>query len=659
MSGSPKGAALLGAACLAATVSYQIQAGGSQANTSSQTPTFRAGVNVVRVDVIASDKTGAFVSGLTPDDFDVTEEGKPQKIDTFRLVMLDGGRMPSGDAAPRAITSDADEAREAARDDVRLFGVFFDDYHVSREASLQTRDTLARFVDRELGPSDMVGLMYPLTATSSVLFTRRHDTIESAIAKFTGRKGEYDPKNTAEENVMRQFFDKPGMIEQIRNEVAYSALDTFISHLGGFKAGRKTLIIVTEGFAGGLASRGRSAESNLQALYTDANRGNVSVYWVDPRMLGGLAPGDGEWLWDERCECLVWKPGPVSLRSLTQQQDPLRALSQYTDGRALIQRNDLGAGLSQIVRDSSSYYLLGYNSTFTGADGKFHGINVRVKRPGVEVRARKGYWALSRDEMAAATAPAKAALPAAVESALGAAAVVSHARFARTWVGAERGDNGQTRVTVIWEPAGGLSSGGARAPDEPARLVVTAAGADGAPYFRGAVASRAVGAARGAGVSFDVPPGRMGLRLSIEGSGAAVLDTETRDMEVPNFAAAQVALSTPQVYRARTLREMQQFKDDAQAIASIGRDFSRGDRLLVRFRAYGAVYSSLVLSAHLLGQTGQALSDIPIAGQRVEGSLQEAEVPLAALSPGDYLIEVKAVADAAEARELVGFHVAN
>ena len=73
--------------------------------------------------------------------------------------------------------------------------------------------------------------------------------------------------------------------------------------------------------------------------------------------------------------------------------DTLRVLADQTDGRAIVNRNDLAVGMKQIMRDSSAYYLIGYNSSQAPVDGKFHEINVRVKRPGVEVRSRKGYWA--------------------------------------------------------------------------------------------------------------------------------------------------------------------------------------------------------------------------------------------------------------------------
>ena len=83
-------------------------------------PTFRAGINFVRVDVIISDNKGNPVADLTQNDFDVSEDGKPQKIETFKLVKLDGGISESIKEAPRAIRTDYDEEMEAGRDDVRF-----------------------------------------------------------------------------------------------------------------------------------------------------------------------------------------------------------------------------------------------------------------------------------------------------------------------------------------------------------------------------------------------------------------------------------------------------------------------------------------------------------------------------------------------------------
>ena len=99
-------------------------------------PTFRTGINFVRVDAIVTDKQGRPVADLKPEDFEVLEDGKPQSIETFKLIRVDGN-PPPGEGAPREINSIYAEESEARRDDVRLFVIFFDDYHVRLGASLR------------------------------------------------------------------------------------------------------------------------------------------------------------------------------------------------------------------------------------------------------------------------------------------------------------------------------------------------------------------------------------------------------------------------------------------------------------------------------------------------------------------------------------------
>src|SRR5437773_3256415 len=210
-------------------------------------PTFRAGINFVRVDVIVSDnKTGAPIADLKESDFEVTEDGKPQKIEAFHFVKLDGGVADAIKETPREIRTDADEEMEARRDDVRLFAIFLDDYHVRRGTSMAVRNQLAQFVDTQLGPSDMIGVMYPLESTSSVRMTRNHSAVVRGLQQFTGRKYEYEPKNQFEENYAHYPTET---VERIRNQVSLSAIRSLVVHMGSLKQGRKALILVSEGYS--------------------------------------------------------------------------------------------------------------------------------------------------------------------------------------------------------------------------------------------------------------------------------------------------------------------------------------------------------------------------------------------------------------------------
>ena len=648
---------------------------------------FRAGINFVRVDVIVSDKNGANIGDLKMSDFEITEDGKPQTVESFKFIKLDGGAAPGPDGPPRAIRTDADEESEAARDDVRLFAVFLDDYHVRRLASMGVRDPLTKFIEAQLGPSDMIGLMYPLQSVLNMRMTRNHQAIVQGIQRFVGRKYDYTPMNDIEQ----QYANYPTeTVERIRNKVSLSALKGLIVHMGTLKEGRKSLIVVSEGYTymvppglrspnsqmpglGNLGGGGFDQQTEdrinfsatidmqqeLREVYDEANRQNVSLYPVNPR---GLAVFEFD----------LSEPSvgsDMDRQYLNATMDTLRTLAENTDGRAIVNRNDLAAGMKQIIRDSSAYYLVGYSSTVAPSDGKFHEIKVRVKRPGVQVRSRKGYWALTAEETSRAMAPPKPGPPPAVTAALANVATSTRQRLIRTWVGTSRGENGKTKVTFVWEPTPKLAGDRAAPPGEqPSRVSVMAVGGDGSPYFRGrvpdvALASTSPSTAADGGstprapsrVVFDAAPGKMQLRLSVEGAGSGVLDSEVRDIVIPDLTSTQTSLGTPMLFRARTPRELQQLKADAQAVPATMREFSRTDRVFMRVAVYGA--GAPTLSVHMLNRAGQTMSEVPVTAPAAAGTDAMVDVPLAGIAPGDYIIEVRATGEGGEAKELIGFRV--
>jgi len=687
------GAAALAAALAVTPGHAQQQAGQAQGQTQPQTPpppagpdgqpVFRAGINFVRVDVIVTDKNGNPVGDLKPEDFELVEEGKPQTIQTFKLISLDGGLMSSTNEPPRQIRTDDDEESEASRDDVRLFAFFLDDYHVRLENSMQARDQLARFVQTQLGPTDMIGLMYPLDPTAAVRMTRNHDAIMKALQQFKGRKYDYTPRNEFEE---RYAYYPTDTVEKVRNQVSLSAMKSLIVHMGGLKEGRKALILISEGYNAllppqmrdqnaAIPGSGNSAagdpfagqnnimedraqfsasmdmESDLRDLYDTANKNNVAIYAVDPRGLSA-----GEFGIDQNIA------QSIDRNYLNATMETLRTLAINTDGRAIVNRNDLTAGMKQIVRDNSAYYLLGYNSTFTATDGKFHEIRVRVKRPGVQVRSRKGYWAFTNDDAKRALAPAKPEPPKAVETALASIATPTHSsRLVRTWIGTERGTGGKTRVNFVWEPV-------PRAPGEPqvpggapARMSVTAIAPDGSPYYRGKLpdaAPPAGAASSGGSISFEVVPGKVELKLAVESAGSEVLDSEVREISVPDLTSMDVAIATPEVFRGRTVREFQQLKTEPGARPTASREFSRAERVFVRVSTYGSGAAAPTLTARLLNRAAQPISDLQIvpAAAGAEGA-RDIDLTLSSLAPGEYLVEITATGAGSPVKEFIGFRI--
>ena len=654
----------------------------TEAPAGQQQPVFRTGINFVRVDVIVSDKTGTPVSSLTANDFEVLEDGKPQSIEQFRLIKV-SGNPEVGEAPARQIRSQYDEETEAARDDVRLFVIFFDDYHTRVGSALSVKEPLTKFVETQLGPNDLVAMMYPLTPLDAVSITRNHRSIISAIQKFEGRKFRYDPRNEFEQKYAQYPTE---VVENIRNQVVMTALRGLATRLGALREGRKAIIFVSEGFTTMLPPQMRDANAQLPGLgnpnardpfagenndredtmmvfsqadlmsqlrdvFDAANRNNAAFYTLDPRGLAGAEFGIDE---------------NISMRTdskyLQASQDILRTLASETDGRAIVNRNDLGKGLAQMVRDSSAYYLIGYNSSQAPNDGRFHEIKVRVKKPGLDVRARKGYWAPTKDDTARAVAGPKPEAPKAVQQALASITTPggtsgAGSRYVNTWVGTSRADNGKTRVTFVWEPA--PPSPGVRR-DTPGRVSLLAANPQGDLVFRGRVPDAGVASAvptTSAGgtstgpqrVIFDAPPGAVELRIAVEDAGGGgTLDTEIRDIKVPDLTGPDPALSTPRVFRARTNRDFQMAARDPDAVPVAGREFLRTDRLLIRFDVYGSEAPTAVV----LNRNGQKMSDIPITPTTVGGTHQ-IDLALGAFPPGQYLIEV----GAGSAKELIPLRI--
>jgi VWFA-related protein len=650
---------------------------GQPQDTPQGQPTFRGAIDFVTVDAIVTDGKDAPVLDLTQADFEITEDGKVQSIEQFKLIKVDGN--PKANAPPpRQIRSREDEELEAVREDTRVFAILLDDYHTRRSNSISVQRPLTEFVQTQLRPYDMVAVMYPLTPSSDISFTRNHDQILTAIKRFEGRKYDYRPRNLIEEGYQRYSTD---VIERIRNDVVMGALRGLAIRLGSLREGRKSLIFVGEGFTAMLppqmrrmdasapedprqtAAAAAQADSNAQMTaewfgqvdvqqrmreVTDmANRNNTAIYTLDPR---GLA------VFEFGMDDNFGSPPSFATdsRALRMTQDTLRILSEDTDGRAIVNRNTLAQGLAQMARDSSFYYLLGYTTTQKSNDGKFHEIKVRVKRRGVDVRARKGYWAMTVEDISRANNPTPdIAKP--IQNALATIAPnLQAARYVRTWIGTERGSGGKTKVTLIWEP---LTVGARR--DPPGRVSLLAADMSGNLLFRGRVpeAAPATPPAGAQRLVFEAPPGKVELRLTVEGTGTTgTLDTETRTIDVPDLTRAETSISTPRLFRGRTVREMQTMAADPAAIPVATREFSRAERILIRFDAYGPGTATPEVSAVLLNRGGQKMSDVPVAPALTAGTHQ-IDLGFASLAAGEYLVEVTVKGAGADVKELIPLRI--
>jgi VWFA-related protein len=639
-------------------------------------PVFRTGINTVRVDVIVTDRQGNPVTDLKLEDFEIQEDGKTQKAETFRLIKIDTVTQPS--YTQRAIRTRNDEETAAADENSRIFMFMLDDYHVRKETSMSVKKPVVDFIANQLAPGDLVGVMYPLTPVDAAVVNRNHQGVINAVEKFEGRKWNYEPINAVERGYVYKLT--PDAIEMIRRQVSLTAIRGMCTKLGSLREGRKSLIIVSEGYSamlppqmrshlpGGMAAPGDitrdpfagepgrnvyedrarfSAELDLgrelQDVWDACNRHNTSIYAVDPR---GLSTGE----FDITANISM----QTSQQYLNASMDTLRELASNTDGRAIVNRNDLAGAMKQIVRDSSAYYLVGY-TTQAPTDGKFHEIKVRVKRPGVQVRARRGFWAFTSEDLKRAVAGPKEGPRAEVTRALAALAPMTNRRYIRTWIGNDKGPDGSPRVTLLWEP---LPPTPGMKRDEPRRVTVLATSASGDVVYRGRVPAELATPGNGGITRFSAPPGKLDVRLTIEGDGTGTLDTEDRELLIPDPTAPEIRLSTPKVWFARNAREFTQLTSATPPAPSATREFRRTDRLLIRLDAYAPGTSPAAMTAQLLNQQGVKMSDIPVTAPADGSQTFSIDFPLASLAPGQYLLEITATSEGQKAvSELVAFRL--
>jgi VWFA-related protein len=585
-------------------------------------PVFRGGVRLVRVDVTVTGRGDKPVADLAAEEFEVTEDGVPQRVEQLQFVRLTGQR-PEGDEASLDIRSQAQAEAEASRDDVRVFGIFLDDYHVDKtpQITIPIRRGLADFIDR-LWPSDLVAIMDPLTTLSALEFTRSKQKLQHVINSFEGRQGEIFPIKSVMEEAQLQRGD----LRRVRAEVTLLALQALATKLAGLKEGRKSIIFVSQGPPTFVGSRdGGSLQDIMRDILRVANRGNVQINVVDPVGL--------------------------TMEMRLGDKGTLYQLAGETGGRTIINTNDLGGGMIKTLDDATAYYVLGYTPTRTEDDGKYHKISVKVKRSGAKVTARQGYWAPSTKDLETAAAASSKVLEPRVAVALGSLAQQQPGkRAADVWMGVALTDDGQRQLTVTWEPV-------EPAPPTPAALVDFEYAVGGKPAGAGRrILPAKSGATEGARAVFVLEPGLAAVTIVAKAADGSTVDRWTQQLDVPDVPLSGLVMATPRIYRARNLQEFRAIRDAADPTPGASRQYSRTDRVLVDIQCRPPKPGLPVdFSAHVQTREGQELAALPTPA--LENGRARFELPVGSLGQGTYILRLQATVGAEEAQQLVAFRV--
>ena len=223
------------------------------------------------------------------------------------------------------------------------------------------------------------------------------------------------------------------------------------------------------------------------------------------------------------------------------------------------------------------------------------------------------------------------------------------------WMGAVRGADagGKATVTFAWEPSPGTTD-----PSEVVdRVNVTATSIYGDLLFKGPVAEDPQASRPGGTITFQAPPGEVRARVVAENARGMRLETAEANILVPDFSTPGPTISTPAVFRGRTARDLQIIKAAAAPVPAASRVFSRTERLLVRFDAYGPAGTAPAITMRLLNRNGESMASLPPPAAGAAPTTFQAEFALSPLPPGDYLIEIAATSGSDTTRRLLAIRV--
>jgi VWFA-related protein len=381
-------------------------------------PDFTSRVDLVTTDVVVRDNTGQFIADLKKDDFEVLEDGVPQKVVSFSLTH--GGRSYNIAAPPPAPVAEGillPPARPATDAAGRIFFIFVDDLHLDFRNTGRIRELFKKISEELVHEGDMFGIVSTGPSSIAIDLTYDRRRLAEAIKKISGAG--LAPKDILD---VPQGQQGPPEVRH-RAHVAFSTAQDMMRQLEQVHNRRKAFIYVSNGYDldpfaktrakneaeryGMLrnnvdnndgSSSGDSVNPNdptlrnssnqfafadlvsdLAELTRAANRANTTIYTIDPR---GLVGGPDL---DEKIDMMEY------LDYVRSSQDSLRVLADLTGGIAVVNQNDFTKALKRIDQETSDYYVVGYYSSNPDPTKKRRSIEVKVKRAGANVWNRTSY----------------------------------------------------------------------------------------------------------------------------------------------------------------------------------------------------------------------------------------------------------------------------
>lgn len=658
---------------VAATV---VTADQSAAPAQPQQPTFKLQVDYVEVDAVVTDSNGNLVKDLKKEDFQVIEDGKPQTVSLFSQVDIPIERGDRPLYSPTAIEPDVRTNERPFEG--RIYVMVIDDLHTNFGRSNRVKSVAKQFIERRLGANDLMAVVH--TAGSSEWnqeFTSNKRLLLAAVDKTQGRKLKSATANKTEEyyrtrdsRQQRDPINDPDDFERAYN--ARNALRTLRNVSDWFasvRGRRKAIIFVSEGIDyditelipqnGSTHTAASDILEETRDTIASATRSNVAIYGIDPRGLTDLG--------DETIEIQAF-PDDTSLgigqssifNEVRMAQDSLRTLSEETGGFAIVNRNDFSTAFDRLVRDNSSYYVLGYYPP-DARPGRVHKITVRVTRPGLTVRARKGYVTPKKAEAAKSTA--KDIRTPEVREALESPLPVSGLTL-RAFTAPFKGAAGKASVLLGIELRGKDLKLASNDVIQLSYMAIDAAGKVQAGSTDTVAMSNLRPATRDrieeTGLRMlnrlDVPPGRYQVRVAAHDSAGGNVGSVLLDLEVPDYAKAPFGISGVVMTSASTsgiptARADEQLKGVLPGPPVAQRTFPQNDELAVFAEVYdnaGNTPHKVDIATTITTDDGRVLftneeaRDSADLGGKTGGYGHSVRIPLKEIAPGNYVLTVSA-----------------
>jgi len=651
-------------------------------------PTFKREVEVVTVDVVVTDKAGNPVTGLLREDFTVLDEGTPQALLNFDVVT-----PPEEPDAPKAALPEPPRiaTNTAPRLPGRTFVVVFDNLNMSPLNTQRAKAAVVAFLEKGLHDGDRV--MIAATAGGAWWTTTMPGGREDLIQILKGLEGRrfvtsaYDRMTDFEAMRVYQYsdhmvsrrvqdrFERYGVKTDVkdarqveaediairgridpfvdnkaaetylaaktRNRSTFGSIERVMKPLGDTRD-RKAVLLVSEGFVYD------PAEPGYRLVVEAARRANAALYFIDTRGLDDM-PGFYSAQFGERID---EKNVLAAIADMTQESEGAVSLARDTGGFTVAKTNDLETGIVRIGRESRSYYLLGYAPGNVPRDGRFRRIEVRVRRPGAIVRARRGYFAPT-DAADAEVAKATSRTDPQIQYGLDAPTPLDGIPLRMTAYVLEETSLGRARVLV----AADADVSKVEFTDTGGRLLgaldtlAVASRRETADVFRN---DQKVDLERKPGPvpspswytivrEFELPAGGYQAKLVVRDATSRRIGTVSFEFPVPPLDALRI--SSP------ILTDTVQVPPGGApaAVVLARRTFGTQKPLFCRFDVYGAATDPAtrmprVLAGHVLrradGTVVNRSTPTEIAPTSLGGVSRLMQIPLAGMPPGEYQLEL-------------------